>query len=211
MRPLAPAGLLVPAVLAFGLMPVADAQTAKKAPPREMEENESVEKPVPFPEPAAQMRKLAILLGTWELKETWEEPARYKRGQYEGYPGEEGFGEETVRNGPGDFSLLWSYNARNPMGRVTAEAILSWDPARGVYDYCEVHSAFPGALRLTGRFEKGSLVFLGESDRTGEKTSVRLVMKDVSTEGWTQAFEESPKGGKMERVVTTVVRRAPKK
>jgi hypothetical protein len=202
--------VLAPGVFAFFLVPVAGTQTAR-TPPREAERDEErVERPVPFSPPAPQMRKLAFLVGTWELRETWNEPKRYKRGRYEGYPGEEGIGEEKIHQGPGNFSLLWDYEARGPMGHVTARAILSWDPARGVYDYFQVHSALPGALRLTGRLENGSLVFRGEDERTGEKTSVRLVIETPSTSGWTEIFEQQRRGGSMERVVTTVVRRATK-
>jgi hypothetical protein len=74
-----------------------------------------------------------------------------------------------------------------------------------------VHSALPGALRRTGRLEKGRLVLRGDDSRTSEKTSVRLVLEDLSTKGWTQVFEEQPEGSRMERVVTTVVRKSAKK
>jgi hypothetical protein len=213
MKRRAAARLLGSGLLAILFAHSADAQAAKRRlPPREAEDDEEhVEQPIPFPQPAAEMQKLAFLAGTWDLRETWADPRRYKRGKYEGFPGEEGFGTVTIRQGPGSFSLVWEYDERNPMGHVTGQALLSWDPARHVYDYFEVHSALPGALRLTGSFEEGKLVFRGEDNRTGERTSVRLVFKDLSTGGWTQTFEEARKGGQMEAVVTTVARRSVKK
>jgi hypothetical protein len=130
--------------------------------------------------------------GTWDLKETWREPERYKRAATKGLPARKAYAEQTIRERPGDFSLLWGHDARGPVGKVTALAVVSWAPARSLQDYFQVHSALPGALRLTGRLEKGRLVFRGNDSRTGEKTSVRLVLEDLSTNGWTQVFEEQP-------------------
>lgn len=167
--------------------------------PAAAEGDEHGERPIRFVEPAPEMRKVAALLGTWNLVETWKEPARYKRGDYEGVPGAGGSGTLTVRPGPGGFSVLLDYDARNPMGRVTALAVLSWDPKRRLYELDEVHSAFPGVLRLTGRFEKGDLVFRGEDARTGNKRSVRLAWRGLGTDTWTSSSS----------VVTTEFRRPP--
>jgi hypothetical protein len=77
-----------------------------------------VEKPVPS--------------GTRDLKETWREPERHKRAATKGLPARKAYAEQTIREGPGDFSLLWDYAARGPVGKVTTLAVVSWDPARSV-------------------------------------------------------------------------------
>jgi hypothetical protein len=170
---------------------------------------ERVEHPVRFVEPAPEMRKLAVTLGTWSFTETWNEPTRYKRGQYEGLPGAGGYGTLTVRPGPGGFSILLDYDARNPMGHVTALAVVSWDPARRSYELDEIHSAFPGVLHLTGQFEKGDLVFRGQDARTGRKLRVRLVWTGLGQDAWTTRWSEAGEHGRMEEVVATELTRSP--
>ena len=173
------------------------------------EDEERAERPVRFVEPAPEMKKLSVLLGAWEFTEAWTEPVRYKRGDYEGVPGEGGYGTLTVRPGPGGFSLVLDYEARNPMGRVTALAVLAWDPARRVYELDEIHSAFPGVFNLTGRFEKGDLVFRGKSVRTGEGRAVRLVWKGLGQDAMTAVMSASEEGGRMERAWTMELHRKP--
>ena len=167
-----------------------------------------IERPVRFVEPAPEMRKLAPLVGTWSFTERWTEPARYKRGLYEGEPGPGGSGTLTVSLGPGGFSLVGDYDARNPMGNVTARRILAWDPDRQLYELDEIHSAFPGVLHLTGRFEAGELVFRGTDSRTGAARSVRLVWKGLGQDAWTEDAAQAPTKGAFEPVLTTGFTRA---
>ncbi len=194
-------------LLASGAAPRPAATPAPKAEPEEDEER--AERQVRFAEPAPQMKKLAVLLGAWQLTEAWREPVRYKRGEYEGVPGEGGSGTLTVRPGPGGLSLVLDYDARNPMGRVTALAVLAWDPARKVYELDEIHSAFPSVLHLTGNFENGDLVFRGKSGRTGEESTVRLVWKGLGHDAWTATSSAAEKGGRMKRVWTMELSRKP--
>ena len=194
-------------LLAVGAAPRPAATPVPKTASEEDEDRAA--HPVRFVEPAPQMKKLSVLLGAWQLTEAWREPVRYKRGQYEGIPGEGGSGTLTVRPGPGGFSLVLDYDARNPMGRVTALAVLAWDPARKLYELDEIHSAFPAVLHLTGKFEKGDLVFRGKSGRTGEQGAVRLVWKGLGQDAWTATFSAAEEGGRMERVWTTELSRMP--
>jgi len=197
------AGLLV----ALGAAPRPTATPVPR--PAGEEDEQRAGRPVRFVEPAPEMKKLSVLIGAWEFTEAWSEPLRYKRGNYEGVPGEGGYGTLTVRPGPGGFSLVLDYEAHNPMGRVTAQAVLAWDPARRLFELDEIHSAFPGVLNLMGRFEKGDLVFRGKSLRTGEKGAVRLVWKGLGQDAWTAVLSASEEGGRMERVWTMELRRKP--
>jgi hypothetical protein len=204
---------LFAAALALALgAPPKPAPSPRPSPPAEREDVEDAEGAghrVRFVEPAPEIRKLAALAGTWELKETWKEPIRYKRGDYEGHPGAGGYGTLTVRPGPGGFSVLFDYDARNPMGHVTALMVLSWDPGRRVFELDEIHGAFPGVLHLTGRFEMGDLVFRGEDSRTGDKRAVRLVWKGLGEDTWRAITSAAGERGRMEDVVTAELRRAP--
>ena len=173
------------------------------------EDEERSERPVPFAEPAPEMKKLSALIGVWQLTEAWSEPVRWKRGAYEGVPGPGGSGTLTVRPGPGGFSLVLDYDVRNPMGRVTALTALAWDPARKLYELDEIHSAFPAVLHLTGKFEGGDLVFRGKSGRTGKVDGVRLVWKDLGQDAWTAVYSAAAKDGRMERVWSMELHRGP--
>ena len=173
------------------------------------EDEERAERPVRFAEPAPEMKKLSALVGVWQLTEAWSEPVRWKRGAYEGVPGPGGSGTLTVRPGPGGFSLLLEYDARNPMGHVTALTAVAWDPARKLYELDEIHSAFPAVLHLTGKFEAGDLVFRGKSGRTGKVDAVRLVWKDLGQDAWTAVYSAAEKDGRMERVWSMELKRKP--
>ena len=171
------------------------------------EDDERVEDAVRFETPAPAMRKLDAVLGAWSFEETWSHPERFKRGLYEGLPGPGGQGTLTFRRGPGSFSVIGEDDAHNPMGRVTALLVVSWDPARRAYDYAEIHGAFPGVLHLTGRFEGGDLVFRGDDTRTGERRSVRAVWKELGQDAWTITWSQGEKG-RWEPVMTRRLRRA---
>jgi len=174
--------------------------------PRPDEDADRIEEVIRFEEPAPAMRKLDALLGTWTLRETWTRPERLKRGKYEGWPGPGGQGTLTLRRGPGSFSLVGDYDAHNPMGRVTALLVVSWDPRLRAYDYAEIHGAFPGVLHLTGRFEGGDLVFRGEDARAGGRRKVRAVWKEQGQDAWTITWSES-EHGRWEPVVTRTLAR----
>jgi hypothetical protein len=197
--------LAVPLAIAFAAVP---RPTPTPAAP-DGADDERAERPVRFVAPASEMRKLAALSGSWDFKETWREPTRYKRGDYEGFPGAGGYGTLTVHPGPGGFSVLFDYDARNPMGHVTALEVLSWDPSRRLFELDEIHGAFPGVLHLTGRFEKGDLVFRGEDSRTGEARAVRLVWKGLGEDTWKASWSEAEEHGRMEEVVAMELHRAP--
>ncbi|HWZ86683.1 MAG TPA: hypothetical protein VN032_10805 [Thermoanaerobaculia bacterium] len=197
--------LAVPLALAFAAVP--RPTPTPVAPDGDADERPG--RPVRFVAPASEMRKLAALSGAWDFKETWREPARYKRGDYEGFPGAGGYGTLTVRPGPGGFSVLFDYEARNPMGHVTALEVLSWDPWRRLFELDEIHGAFPGVLHLTGRFEKGDLVFRGQDSRTGEVRAVRLVWKGLGEDTWRASWSAAGEHGRMEEVVAMELHRAP--
>lgn len=191
------------AAAALAVARIALAQETEPERERERERGAKVEGAVEYPAPAPEMRQIAFLVGRWKGEETWAEPLRYKRGRYEGYPGPEGHVVRTVETGPGGFSLVWTDEGRGPMGGYTARSVLSWDPERRTYVLDTVHSLFPGIARLTGRFEKGSLVLRGNDPRTGEKRAARLVLAGLSKAGWTETLDTG------KPVVTTVFRPDP--
>ena len=194
------------AILLALLVPTPPPPKATPPPLAAGEDDERVEGAVRFETPAPAMRKLDAVLGAWSFEENWSHPERFKRGLYEGLPGPGGQGTLTFRPGPGSFSVIGEDDAHNPMGRVEALLVVSWDPARRAYDYAQIHGAFPGVLHLTGRFEGGDLVFRGDDTRTGKRRSVRAVWKELGQDSWTITWSEG-EPGRLEPVMTRTLRR----
>ena len=195
------------AAIGAGILLAACAAVARE---RDGKEEEEIKGRVRYEAPAPQMGKLAMLRGEWKSQETWEDPRRWKRPGYEGYPGPGGSRTAKVEDGPGGFSLLWTETGRGPMGGYETRRILSWDPAAKVYLLDSVHSLFPGIVRLSGASDKGAIVFRGEDRALGEKRTVRLTWKDLSDSGWTEVVEVSERGGPFRPVVTAKFERVAK-
>jgi len=170
------------------------------------EEHERVENGVVYAEPSKELARLKPLLGSWRSEETWREPSRWKRGDYEGRPGPDGYVTRTVEAVPGDLALSYREEGRGPMGGVQGRGLISWDPIRRVYLFDSVSSLFPGILRLAGRFEGARLVLTGEDTGTGRRRAVRLVLDGIGPDGWTEILFEKEKG-RWEEVVTRRFRR----
>ena len=199
------AAILAAPLLALLLGP---APSPTPRPAREADEERPADA-VRFAEPAPEMKKLAVLAGAWALEERWARPQRWKRGHYEGVPGPGGTGTLTFRPGPGGFSLVGEYDARNPMGHVTALVVLAWDPGHRRYDLDEIHSAFPGVLHLTGRFENGDLVFRGTDAREGAPRPIVVAWKGLGEDAWSASASRVGEHGRREPVVETSLRRTP--
>jgi hypothetical protein len=175
---------------------------------QEDEEHERVEDRVVYAEPSRELERLRPLLGAWRSEETWREPKRWKRGEYEGWPGPDGYVKRTVEAAPGELSFLYREEGRGPMGGVQGTGLISWDPVRRVYLFDSVSSLFPGIVRLTGRFEDNRLVLTGDDTGTGRTRSLRLVVEGIGPEGWTETLSEKEKG-RWREVVTRRFRKAP--
>ena len=172
------------------------------------DEHERIENRVVYPQPSKELARLRPLLGAWRSEETWREPERWKRGEYEGRPGPDGWVTRTVEAAPGELSLAFREEGRGPMGGIQGSGLISWDPVRRVYLLDSISSLFPGIVRLTGRFEGADLVLSGEDTGTGTKRTVRLVMKGIGADGWTETLSEKEEG-RWEDVVTRRFRKAP--
>src|SRR5262249_21779717 len=184
LRAIRPPGMK-PAILATPLLVLALLPVRTPAPrPTPEDDDERAADAVRFEEPAPEMRKLGVLSGAWALEERWAQPGRWKRGHYEGVPGPGGSGILTFRPGPGGFSLVGDYDARNPMGHVTGLGVLAWDPRGRRYELDEIHSALPGVLHLTGRFENGDLVFRGTDAREGAPRPVVVTWRGLGQDSW---------------------------
>jgi hypothetical protein len=196
------------AALAAALLGSLHLAAGAQEPKRDDDEHERIENRVVYQPPSKELARLRPLLGTWRSEETWREPGRWKRGDYEGRPGPDGWVTRTVEAAPGELSFAFREEGRGPMGGIQGSGLISWDPVRRVYLLDSISSLFPGIVRLTGRFEGADLVLSGEDTGTGAKRTVRLVLKGIDTDGWTETLSEKEKG-RWEDVVIRRFRKAP--
>ena len=156
------------AVLLTAIALPAPAQGRVSSGPEDPQEKdkEKVDRPIPYATPAREMQKLGFLLGRWTAKETWEEPLRYKRPGYEGYPGSSGYLRGPWRRGPAASPFSGPRRAAARWAGYTSRATLAWTRPAGLRAD-RVHSLFPGIVRLT-RIRERQAGAAGEDRWTGE-------------------------------------------
>jgi hypothetical protein len=158
------------AILAAGLLclaaPAQEKSTTKKkaAPP--------AGGAMAMPKPAPEMKDLRALAGTWTTDEAYEASAMGPAGT--------GSGTNTVRLGPGGFSVLVDQRSKGSMGSFTGHGIYSWDPDQKAYKAAWTDSMSPGLVTQTGHKEGENLVFTGEAMMAGKKISMRDVFSDFT-------------------------------
>ena len=118
------------------------------------------------PEGLVQMERLQLLVGTWSYTETWEKSEYMPNGS-------SGPGTYEARLGPGGYSLILDFTTHASFGDEIGHAILTWDPKEKAYKEYVVGNAFPGAVIFTGHWEGDVLVFDGEFEGGGKKTTLK--------------------------------------
>ena len=75
---------------------------------------------MPMPKPAPEMKELTALVGTWTSDEKFEASSFG--------PGGTGTGTNTVRLGPGGFSVIMEQRSKGSMGSFIGHGVFTWDP-----------------------------------------------------------------------------------
>jgi len=130
-----------------------------------------------MPKPAAEMADLRALIGTWTSEETMEESPFGPAGT--------GTGTNTVRLGPGGFSVLMEHRAKNAMGSFVGHGVLSWDPEEKVYKTSWVDSMTPGIMTSVGKKEGANVVYTGHMTMNGKKITTKDVISDRTPTSYT--------------------------
>ena len=133
---------------------------------------------MPMPKPAAEMKDLRDLVGTWSTSETME-PSPWMPS------GGSSTGTNTVRLGPGGFSVLMEQNSKGAMGAFRGHGVLTWDPNEKVYKMVWADSMTPGIVIETGRKQGDTLVYTGEAYMMGKKVSIKDVISDRTATSYT--------------------------
>jgi hypothetical protein len=133
---------------------------------------------MPMAKPAAEMKDLRDMIGTWSTDEKFE-PSPWMPS------GGTGTGTNTVRIGPGGFTVLMEQRSKSAMGPFSGHGVLTWDPNAKAYKFVWADSMTPGVMIETGHKEGDNLVFTGETMMMGKKISVKDVISDRTPASYT--------------------------
>jgi hypothetical protein len=131
-----------------------------------------------MPKPAAEMKELRALIGTWTTDEKFEPSPMMAAGGT-------GTGTNTVRLGPGGFTVLMEQRSKSAMGNFSGHGVMTWDPNAKAYKFVWADSMSPGVVIETGKKDGESLVFTGETFMEGKKISIKDVISDRTPTSYT--------------------------
>ena len=174
------AGLLLAAALWASVL--AQGKPSQK---KSGERGEAVNVP---PKPAPEMEKLSkMFVGLWKTREKHEPGEITPKGGV-------GQGVETVRPGPGEMSLVYDYQASDPMGKFAAHGVLWWDVKERGYRNVECQN------RSTTGCEVGLWRWEGR-DLVSHNEGMKMAWTDITPTSRT-FYMDTADGGQMKRVMT---------
>jgi hypothetical protein len=167
------------------------------------QEKKSSAMPPPPPAPAAEMQRLtSLLLGTWDVQETYH-PAP-------GMPqGGTGKGYGVFANGPGSLSLIFEYRSQTPSGPFTGHGIIAWSPEEKRFKEFWVESTAGEGWLFTGTWKGDSLVFTGSQLLSGKKYALRMTLSGFRDNAFHVLYEMGPDGGTLAPLIEYRFKRAP--
>jgi Protein of unknown function (DUF1579) len=161
-------------ILAAGLLCLsADDKT-----PAKKKSTGSAASSMPMPKPGPEMKELSYMVGTWATDEKFE-PTPYMPS------GGSATGTNTVRLGPGGFSVLMDQRSKSSMGPFTGHGVFSWDPNAKAYKFVWIDSMTPGIVTETGHKEGDTFVYTGETMMMGKKVAIKDVVSDRTPTSYT--------------------------
>ena len=154
-----------------------------------------------MPQPAPEMEKLIkALAGNWLIQEkVFPGPFAPQGGS--------GRGSESIKRGPGGFSLLMDYQG-SALGPFTGHGVATWSPATKQYETAWVDSFTPGGIfTMTGKWEGDKLVFTGVDMSTGSPLQTRHTYSNITPTSFTYTMEMGPSADKMQKFMEMQYRR----
>jgi hypothetical protein len=158
-----------------------------------------------MPKPAPEMKELRDLVGTWSTDEKFE-PSPFMPS------GGTATGTNTVRLGPGGFSVLMEQRSKSSMGPFSGHGVLTWDPNEKAYKTVWADSMTPGVVMSTGHKEADAIVYNGEAMVMGKKMSVKDVISDRTPTSYTlTSYMNDGSGEKLMMTIKFTKQEAPAK
>jgi hypothetical protein len=145
------------------------------------------------PKPAPEMdRLIKMWAGHWTTEELFEPSDEMPKGKQDK-------GAETMRSGPGGFSLIGDYESH---GAHFGHLVVTWIPAEKVYKSYWTDLTQPGVSVSTGKWEGEKLVFTSIDESTGKKILNRDTYSDITQTSFTDTLESGPLGGPLKKILT---------
>src|SRR5262249_7856070 len=143
--------------------------------------------------PAPEMERLIKMwAGHWTTVELFEPSDEMPKGRQDK-------GSETMRPGPGGFSLIGDYESH---GAHFGHLVVTWIPQEKVYKSYWTDLTQPGVSVSTGKWDGDKLVFTSIDESTGKKILSRDTYSDITPTSFTDTLESGPVGGPMKKVLT---------
>ncbi len=130
-----------------------------------------------MPKPASEMKDLRALVGIWNTELTFEQTPMMPAGT--------STGTNTVRLGPGGFTVLLEERSKGSLGTSSGHGVLTWDPKENAYKTYWSDSMTPGVTISTGHKEGENIVYTSEVMMGGKKMSIRDVVSDRTPTSYT--------------------------
>ena len=157
------------------------------------------------PKPAPEMKELRDLIGTWSTDETFD-PSPWMPS------GGTATGTNTVRLGPGGFSVIMEQSSKSAMGAFRGHGVMTWDPNEKIYKFVWADSMTPGIVTETGRKEGDTFVWSGHAMMMGKKVSVKDVLTDRTPTSYTlTSYMNDGSGEKKTMTIKLTKKEAPAK
>jgi hypothetical protein len=155
--------------------------------------------------PSPEMKELRYLIGTWNTDEKFEASPMMPNGG-------SATGVNTVRSGPGGFSVLMEQRSKSAMGSFTGHGVMSWDPESKAYKFAWTDSMTPGMMLETGHLEGANVVFQGEVSMMGKRFTVKDVISDRMPTSYTlTSYMNDGSGEKKIMTIKATKQEAPSK
>jgi len=143
--------------------------------------------------PAPEMERLIKMwAGHWTTVELFEPSDEMPKGRQDK-------GSETMRPGPGGFSLIGDYESH---GAHFGHLVVTWIPQEKVYKSYWTDLTQPGVSVSSGKWEGEKLVFTSIDESTGKKILNRDTYSDITPTSFTDILETGPVGGPMKKILT---------
>ena len=137
---------------------------------KKVDKKVSVPPSMQAPKPAPEMKELTYLVGTWTTDEKFEATPFGPAGT--------ATGTNTVRLGPGGFTVIMEQRSKGSLGVFSGHGVMTWDPVEKVYKTAWSDSMTPGVLITTGRKEGDKIVYTAEATMMGKKMAFKDVVSD---------------------------------
>jgi len=159
---------------------------------------------MPMPAPSPEMTKLIkTLSGNWSVAEKQEPSPMMPNGGA-------GKGTAIIKAGPGNLSLVETYQSVGAMGNFKGMGTWWWDPKTQAFRGLWCDNMTPNGCDTSGstKWEGDKLVGTMQGDMNGQTMMMRFIYSDFKPGSFVMTMEMGPDAGKMQKAMTVTYTKA---